>query len=129
MTDPKRDHGVCPSQYEALEARPASPSRDGHRFETPQLHHPPPRPHPLSGAGDFGGLFGELSQGDVEFRSDRGVIWALRAGTGPLSLATIFQFPRPSAEASAETEFEMPETGSKRRSAAAKRAGRRTEAN
>ena len=61
-------------------------------FESPQLHQPRPRPHPLSGADDFSGLFGELSQTGVEFRSDRGVIWALRAGTSPQSLQAIFRF-------------------------------------
>jgi hypothetical protein len=80
-----------------------------------------PRPHPLSGADDFSGLFGELSQTGVEFRADRGVIWALRAGTSPRSLPAIFQFPRPSAGRRQRPEFETPESGSKRCRAAAKR--------
>ena len=86
-------------------------------------HQPRPRPGPLSGAGDFGRLFAELSQAGVEFQSDHGVIWPLAGGTGPRSLAAIFQFPRPSAGALAETEFETPERGSKRGRVAAKRAG------
>ena len=67
-------------------------------------HHPRPRRDPPSGVGDFGRLHAGLSQGGVEFRSDRGVIWALRAGMGPRSLAAIFQFPRPSAGTSAEKD-------------------------
>src|SRR6185437_16147589 len=35
---------------------------------------------PLSGAGDFGRLHAGLSQAGVEFRSDRGIIYASRGG-------------------------------------------------
>jgi hypothetical protein len=36
MNEP--DSEARPPQYEPLEATPASPYRDGHRFESPQLH-------------------------------------------------------------------------------------------
>ena len=93
--------------YRKLSARPRHHAQAANAIEDfKKVPGPPATPstRPPFRVGGFDRAFRGLPQGDVEFRPDYGIIYALRAEIRPRFLPDLFQFPRPSVSIGVELD-------------------------